>query len=401
MPLSELRGALTPEDVASECKRRYEKQLVSWLAGVNSGDWPQKLTIGSPSEGDAAASPAALRSWIGSWKDFDASSTESGRDARIVWRTVNWRALGTVEMPQKLSLGSPEAFATCAGKHSEWLLLNARWAAICSQFSAVRDHPGCARAIVDTRLWPETDFARLLTFLGWAGHNKDCGLYLRQLPLVGIDTKWVESRLGVVEPFLGALLGRVGGIQGLLGLKGAPFTIRVRLLDQALRDQLGGAEDLQMPVSQWSTCLRQPPKRLLIVENLATGLALPDMPATAVVMGLGNGVSALQDLQWAKQSDPLYWGDIDTWGLHILSRARAIYPALRSVLMSEAVLETHRDLWAVEAQQDLRPALNLTPEESRLLGDLQSGRWGQKIRLEQERIHWPTALQTISFAWLD
>ncbi|WP_418228978.1 Wadjet anti-phage system protein JetD domain-containing protein [Burkholderia pseudomallei] len=118
-------------------------------------------------------------------------------------------------------------------------------------------------------------------------------------------------------------------------------------------------------------------------------------------MALGNNVTTLREIEWALAADVLYWGDIDTWGLHILSRARGIFPHLRSVLMTEEVVESHRHLLTEEPTQDKRPAVNLTKDEAQLLSDLQTGRWGERRRLEQERIHWPNVIEKVCRQWTD
>jgi hypothetical protein len=236
--------------------------------------------------------------------------------------------------------------------------------------------------------------------VAWAQANPDSGLYLRQLPLVDVDTKWVEPRIGAVLPILHSVLQRTGDLHSALGLRKAPDTIRMRLLDPALRAQLGHSEDIQMPAHQWSAAFKEPPSRLLIVENLATGLAIPDMPNTAVAMRLGNNVGALQSIGWCGQAQVLYWGDIDTWGLHILSRARDCFPAVRSLLMTEEVLLAHRHLWTRESSQATGSANTLTVMEAKLLQKLKSDAFGERqIRLEQERLHWPSAVHAVLAAW--
>ncbi|KVM83951.1 hypothetical protein WT05_18215 [Burkholderia stagnalis] len=173
----------------------------------------------------------------------------------------------------------------------------------------------------------------------------------------------------------------------------------MRLLGPELREQLLGMDDLQMPVDQWNSVWRRPPSRLLVVENLDTGLAMPDLDDTAVVMALGNSVTILQRLEWVRAAEILYWGDIDTWGLHILSRLRGIFPHVNSILMTQAVLESHQHLWTEEGTQEMRPAEHLTPEESHLLRDLQQQRWRRPIRLEQERLHWPSVVEVLTRLW--
>nr|MDA8361795.1 DUF2220 family protein [Gammaproteobacteria bacterium] len=67
-------------------------------------------------------------------------------------------------------------------------------------------------------------------------------------------------------------------------------------------------------------------------------------------------------------------------------------PDLRSVLMDEDTLLRHKALWVDEKEQN--PAMELallTKKEQSLYRDLKEQRWGQNVRLEQERIDWDTA----------
>ncbi|RKP43347.1 Wadjet anti-phage system protein JetD domain-containing protein [Trinickia fusca] len=399
MPMYELGGALMPDDVAQACKRQFERQQVDWLLRRSESTWPLSVALRSPSDKEAANAPAAMRTWLSAWTGFDNASRDKGRRCAVVWRSVNWRLMGNVTVPEKVLFEDIEAVADCARVDQDWETLKERWRALCERHASVTDKRDCAKALIGAAQWADDDFVRLLEFLGWCERNPASGLYLRQLPLVGIDTKWVERRLGVVVPLLQAIMGKLGDVHQLLVLRRAPYTVRMRLLDPVLREQMAGAEDLQMPVDQWSKLLRQPPKRLLIIENLATGLAVPDTPGTAVAMGLGNNVAVLNEVAWAHSAEILYWGDIDTWGLHILSRARSLFPHLNSMLMTETVLTSHRHLWTVEDSQDNRHADHLTAKEAELLSKLQQGRWGKHVRLEQERIHWPSAVEELSRRW--
>jgi hypothetical protein len=94
-----------------------------------------------------------------------------------------------------------------------------------------------------------------------------------------------------------------------------------------------------------------------------------------------------------------HWGDIDTHGLAILERARRALPGLRSMLMDEATLLAHRPLWGEEPEPHPDAALEaLTAAERRLFEDLRGGRWGLRVRLEQERLPWDAALAAIEAA---
>ncbi|WP_155642152.1 Wadjet anti-phage system protein JetD domain-containing protein [Burkholderia cepacia] len=399
VPLIDLGGAWMPSDIALACKRQLERHQATWVARPSECAWPLAVSLRGPSDKAAANATATLRRWLAAWGEFDKRSQVSGRRTSVEWRAVRWRLLGQVTLPEKVCFEDADAVADCAGLRTQWATLKARWQTLCMQHPVMIGMPECAKVLVSAADWSDDDFMRLLEFLSWGKDHPASGLYLRQLPLKGIDTKWVERRLGVVVPLLKTILGRDGDLHQLLGLRRAPPTIRMRLLDPLVREQLGGADYLEMPVDQWNTVLHRPPARLLVVENLDTGLAAPDIRDAAVVMGHGNGITLLQKVAWSRAAEILYWGDIDTWGLHILSRMRGIYPRLESILMTEEVLESHQHFWVDEETQDMRPAEHHTSKEAKLLRDLQQRRWGRPIRLEQERVHWPMAVEALTRRW--
>ena len=90
----------------------------------------------------------------------------------------------------------------------------------------------------------------------------------------------------------------------------------------------------------------------------------------------------------------LYWGDIDTDGLKILSSARSHFPRTQSVLMDMSTLQRYRDRWVLEGCANLQAdRACLTPEELSLYDALLANAWqdwnsAQGVRLEQERLDW-------------
>ena len=174
----------------------------------------------------------------------------------------------------------------------------------------------------------------------------------------------------------------------LPGLKSPPHLIRLMVLDQHLRRTVGGLRDLAAPLGDLAQ-LDLPVRRVLIVENLQSALALPDLPDTVALAGLGKGVAVLRSLPWLIEAEVHYWGDIDSHGLHILNLARRELPGVRSFLMDEATLLDHKDLWGMEEHPYLADDLDaLSPAERKLFESLATNQWGQQVRLEQERIDW-------------
>jgi hypothetical protein len=149
--------------------------------------------------------------------------------------------------------------------------------------------------------------------------------------------------------------------------------------------------DITAPVDDLAG-ISWPVSHVFIVENLQTGLAMSDMPGAVVFMRLGYNVDVLARLPWLARARCIYWGDLDTHGFAILHRARSYIPELQSVLMDEETLLRHKALWVDEAAQHSAAELTLlTKDEQQLYRDLKQQRWGQNVRLEQERIDWIAA----------
>lgn len=169
----------------------------------------------------------------------------------------------------------------------------------------------------------------------------------------------------------------------------------MRVLDQALRTRLGGVGDITAPMEDLAR-IKLSASHVLIVENLQTGLAMSDMPGAVVFMRLGYNVGVLARFPWLARAKCIYWGDLDTHGFAILHRARSYIPELQSVLMDEDTLLRHRALWVDEKEQHPAAELTLlTAAEQVVYEGLKQQRWGQNVRLEQERIAWDVAWNTL------
>jgi hypothetical protein len=115
-------------------------------------------------------------------------------------------------------------------------------------------------------------------------------------------------------------------------------------------------------------------------------LAFPDVPGAIVIFGAGYGFENLGAAKWLHRKELVYWGDIDTHGFAILNQLRRTLPHAVSVLMDERTLLYHRDLWGMEEWPESRDLELLEGEERVVYEGLRQGRWGERVRLEQERI---------------
>lgn len=387
-----------PEDVRQLLARRFQSKHREWLsAAPDAGPWPLEIPLGIPTEQAARRQVDGVRAWVGAWRDWQA---EHAATAGILsWCERRWKALGVQRLPEKLALGGPEEVALWLGESARWERARSRYRALSARWPRLAQPlPRYFDVLAD---YGDADYQRLLEVLDWIAQHPQSGLYPRQLPVSGLDSKWLDGRKGLLTDLLAAIQADASSdldFYQRCGLKAPPRLVRMRVLDRALRARVGGLADITAPVEDLAG-LDWPVAQVLIVENLQTGLAMSELPGAVVFMGLGYHVDVLARLPWLSGAQCRYWGDLDTHGLAILQRARSYLPALQSVLMDEDTLLRHQALWVDESAQHPAAELPLlTEQEQQLYRDLKQQRWGQNVRLEQERIDWAAAWNVLQRA---
>jgi hypothetical protein len=242
------------------------------------------------------------------------------------------------------------------------------------------------------------DWPRLLDVLVWFRAHARCGLYLRQIDIPGVDTKFIEERKPLLTELLDLALPPEAidaaapgwrNFERRYALRPKPNLIRFRLLDRRLAIQ--GLTDLSVPAQEFAS-LDVAVARVFITENEINGLAFPDVAESIVIFGLGYGLDRLSDIRWLKGRPLHYWGDIDTHGFAMLDRVRAIFPAAESFLMDRETLCVHSQFWVQESAPYGGELSRLNGAEQALYDDIRFNRLGDRVRLEQERI---------GFAWVE
>lgn len=258
----------------------------------------------------------------------------------------------------------------------------------------------------------------------WLREHPSADVFVRQLSLPGVHTKFIETHRRTIDEMVAALVGSQASAplddpadlpiatdtdDGLLGGPAArtpaarfasrhgflhpPEQLRFRMLDPSI-PLLGDARDVTVTASAFQS-LRLPVTTVIITENLVNFLALPERAGAMAIFGKGYGFSALRDAAWLRDCEVLYWGDLDTHGFGILDQLRAVHPQVTSVLMDEATLLAHREMWGEETSPSRAALGRLTLEEARVYEGLQSGSYGDRVRLEQELVGWEWALETL------
>ena len=112
-------------------------------------------------------------------------------------------ASGDQELPSRLVLASPEEMAQVLGHDKSWSRAGERYAAWCTQFPLLAGSRAVARNCDDVFIgYSDADFVRLTTLLQWLVDYPNSNLYLRQLPVADVDTKWVWPRRGIVRDLM-------------------------------------------------------------------------------------------------------------------------------------------------------------------------------------------------------
>ena len=333
-----------------------------------------------------------VRRWIRTIEEGGRSARGFGYD--IVWEEINHRQLGRNRIPVAVVVPDEEDALALIGKRRQADHFTRLASATLDPFPELRGwlskHPFVVLEHAD-------DWNRVLAVLTWLRSHPRPEVYLRQLEIQGVDTKFIESHKALLADLLDLVLpgdaveaAAPGSRQfeARYGLLAKPTLVRFRLLDP---DQhIAGLSDLATPAVQFAR-LDLATRNVFITENEVNGLAFPSMPDSLVIFGLGYGLERLGEIQWLKERTIHYWGDIDTHGFAILNRLRAGLPHVRSFLMDRETLLAHRSLWSREGTRYEGALARLTVDEGALYEDLRTDRIGPGVRLEQERV---------AFGWL-
>lgn len=378
----------SPTEIASKLARDWQRAVLRVERLLSADAWPLKLAIGKPTAEAFSNQPAKVRQHLESWRAVKAGQVE--------WQAVRYRAgEQAVSIPLYWQINKPSDWIEAAEDFQvtkEFQSLSYLLEHIPSYYHAL--------FIRERSLWRIKDVDEVIAAAQLADSlSPGCaqGKPLRLLAGKGVDTKFFERNRILLTKLLDQRFPNVPSEQGLEIFLDALNEKDHWLLVIALDPRLLPFERIRLTTSELAeTSL--PGSRLLLIENEHCAHQLPSLPDTLAILGAGL------DLQWLQSpcfdgKQVGYWGDIDTWGMLMLSRAKLYRPDLEPILMSEAVFHKHqRGNAVVEAV----PASTNTPAGlSETEGMLYQ--WlltQQKGRLEQEYLP-ETEVHNALRAWLD
>ena len=376
-----------PGDVRETVRKKWPDLLAAFAAGQQ---WaPLPVPVRGPS-------PAEIGERLGDVQDWAAEWRRAGRGPlRVEYKKVGGRHFGTNMIPCR-------AWLDCYDQ--AWELLGARGEVRRFTDLAERTKAECPRLVSWLEHRPvkalelADDWAKLLATVRWIDEHHVPGMYLRQVDVPGVDTKFIGRHKGVLAELLDLQLDpdrvdlQAPDFEGRYGFRPKPTYVRFR----SPAGQ-GGHTELTVRADEFVTA---PPGvgRVYVVENEITYLAFPLAPDVMVIFGGGYAVHVLESLGWLATLDLFYWGDIDTHGFAILNRLRRGFPHARSVLMDRATLLAHDSQWVTEPSPVKADLGLLSAAERDLYRDLVTGVFGPAVRLEQERVSFVALERALSSA---
>ena len=380
----------SPRELRAQLQRCWDRGDL--LAGMVSGEsiFPRRLTLKGPTSVQMSEHFDTVRAWI--------AELSALPHYRVEMREVRHRVLGANEVPAAVWVDTLDDALVILGKRRE-----------AKRFETL---VGCTRvrqplllewiarkpikALELADVWDQ-----LLDVVDWVKMHPRPGVYLRQVDIAGVNSKFIEAHRGVLIQWLDQVLPpevidtTASGVSGFVrryGFRDKPQRIRLRVLDptHALFPGAGDA-DITLDAASFAR-LAPAASRVFITENEINFLAFPQVSDSLLIFGAGYGFEALGQAAWLARCKVFYWGDIDTHGFAILDQLRTYLPHACSLLMDRATLLTFEAQWGVEDKQTLRDLPRLNVEECALYDDLRDNRLGLSLRLEQERI---------GFGWIE
>lgn len=373
-----------PADLVDQIRKAWARGvLLVPLAGGES-PFPLRLKLRGPTSADLMNRFDEIRTWV--------AEMESLRRIRIETRQFRHRVRGNCTLPNEAWVGSLEDALTLVGKTREADVFE-------RMVQLTRDRqPGLLgwlrtrpiQALALAAQWP-----RLLDVVAWMQAHPRPGIYLRQVDIPGVHSKFIESHRSVLIELFDAVLhesaidsgaGGVTGFQRRYGFSAKPERVRFRVLDPGLSLLPGVTRgDITLDVDSFRA-LRCGVKRIFVTENETNFLAFPEVADSLVLFGAGYGFDVLDRNTWLQQCSLYYWGDIDTHGFAILDQLRARFPDVQAFLMDRATLMAYESVWGWEDSPLTRDLPRLREDERSLYNELRDQRIRANLRLEQEFI---------------
>lgn len=373
----------SPQALATKLAQQWnsadwrERQLLGTTAA-----WPLTLSIGQPDPAVFLNDATALRSHLQQWRAVENLGLGS-----VQWQERRYRGSSdAIAVPTHWQLAKPSQ-CIAAIRHFKvagHAQVHSDYARLCTLITRV-ERPGFQRLLVRRLVqWRDVPVDAVIAAAKMVLQlepGSAQGKPLRALAMQGNDTKFFERHASLLTALLDERFDGEASRQGLVGFLGALPEDDHWLLIAPLAPGLLPFAQMRVRASELLTT-PLPGSRILLVENERCLHQLPaPVQDTIAVLGAGLNLGWLA-APWLQERSVAYWGDLDTWGLHMLAIARGYVPHLQALLMDAATFSAHHPLAVTEPVHAPQSACGaLHPDEAALAEHLRAQARG---RLEQE-----------------
>lgn len=326
----------SPDELRERLARQWDNAKLRAERLLPPGNWPLCLTIGKPSAKIFAEQPQRVLQHVQLWRQVAVG--------RVEWEEVSYRASdGPVSMPLRWIMNGPSDWINAAADATvsrEFRLLEG----IIEQVDPIF-HP---LLISHRSLWRNKGSQDIISAARLASRlEPGCakGLPLRLLSGQGVDTKFIENNISLLTRLLDMRFSGEASEQGLTTFLDAFDESSHWVLVVPLSPGLLPFKKCRVTTAELAETTL-PASRVLMIENEQCLHQLPELSDTIAVLGCGLDVQWLSSVVLDKKR-VAYWGDMDSWGLLMLARARRCRPTLDVLLMNRELFEQYASQSAV------------------------------------------------------
>lgn len=334
----------SPADIAERLARQWHRSSLRAERLLSADSWPLDMPIGKPSGAQFAKETTRVQEHVQHWREVKTGT--------VTWETVNYRAgAEPVSVPVQWRLRTPSEWVAATADNTvreEFRILESIIANVTPIYREC--------LVAERPLWRTKDPQEVIAAAALADTLSPGianGKPLRLLSGLDIDTKFFERHATLITRLLDERYDGAASEQGLNNFLDAPTENDHWLLVTPLDDGLLPF-NRQRVTTQELTETRLPGSHILVVENERCIHLLPRAPNTIAILGAGL------NLQWLSGDTfhgkkVAYWGDMDTWGLLMLGRARQYCQSLHPLMMTHDHFQRHAKNCAVTEPAPAQP----------------------------------------------
>ena len=364
----------SPNEVSKRLRKQWERADTREQRLLQPEGWPIQLRLGKPSATELCEQLSKVLEHVQAWRAIETGT--------VIWQDFKYQSTeNAVAIPMVWQLHTPSEWVSTMDDASIQLEYDKLGSIVKTAEPQFHSLLVRQRQFILEKTEAEISQAMQLALELEPGLAQ--GMPLRSISLVGIDSKFFERHRKLINALLDVRFKNAVNDQGLetfldaahdndhwllvVDLDGdlLPFQ-RQRVRDEELRSR-------PLPASH-----------IIIVENEQCVHQLPTLSNTIAILGAGLNLSWMTN-SWLGAKQLAYWGDIDTWGLKMLARAREHQSHLEPILMVESLYTSFCDQRATiePSHAGETPPDSLNREETELYRRLVRAKRG---RLEQEFI---------------